>query len=312
MLRRGGDDEPRRRSCRVSRPLEFGPTQGKAWTSTDTSRWESPPPREAGLGGERAGGGALRRRQRARSRPRRPRQDLHRRAQGVLGPRRHQLGHQPRPRRRRGARRLLRPPLQARPGRHAASSSRGRWSCSAVSRTTQVTPIALPDFKASDPYYRYVQIAVHLGLLGRFKDGFHPTAAVSSWQVDGAVVRLLRTLNPSADWTMLSALRPADWQPNPGLEDRRAALPGHRDRGSLPGAALQPPGRGRCPRGLSAPAGRSRRGGRDPLPGEAPLVVEHRGSQRVRQRRVAGPDRPPEADRRLRPAVHRLPLRLGG
>ena len=29
-------------------------------------------------------------------------------------------------------------------------------------------------------------------------------------------MRLLRTLNPGADWTMLSALRPAKWQPNPG------------------------------------------------------------------------------------------------
>ncbi len=82
-------------------------------------------------------------------------------------------------------------------------------------QNTQVATIALPDLKASDPYYPYVEIAVHLGLLGRFKDGFHPTASVLSWQVDGAVVRLLRTLNPSADWTMLSALRPADWRPNP-------------------------------------------------------------------------------------------------
>ena len=80
----------------------------------------------------------------------------------------------------------------------------------------QVTPVELPDVKKSDPDYPYIQIAVHLRLLTLYKDGFRPNAALLEWQVDGAVVRLLRVLNPSADWTMLKTLNPAAWRPNPG------------------------------------------------------------------------------------------------
>jgi hypothetical protein len=80
----------------------------------------------------------------------------------------------------------------------------------------QVTPVTIADMKASDPYYASVQIALHLGLMSQFKDGFHPTQAMLSWQADGAVVRLLKTLDPSVDWSMLTALNPNRWQPNPG------------------------------------------------------------------------------------------------
>jgi cell wall-associated NlpC family hydrolase len=79
----------------------------------------------------------------------------------------------------------------------------------------QSAPIAVADVPAADPYYRYVQIALHLKLLSRSKKGFRPTAPMLSWQVDGAVVRLLRQLNPKADWDMLAALNPSKWEPNP-------------------------------------------------------------------------------------------------
>jgi len=80
----------------------------------------------------------------------------------------------------------------------------------------QLTAVALPDVKTSDPDYKYIEIAVHLRLLTLFKDGFHPTAVEPSWEVDAGAIRLLRALNPTADWTMLSTLGPAKWQPNPG------------------------------------------------------------------------------------------------
>jgi len=76
-------------------------------------------------------------------------------------------------------------------------------------------PIAVADVPASDPYSPYVQIALHLKLLSQSKKGFRPTAPMLSWQVDGAVVRLLRQLNPNADWGMLAALNPSKWEPNP-------------------------------------------------------------------------------------------------
>jgi cell wall-associated NlpC family hydrolase len=76
-------------------------------------------------------------------------------------------------------------------------------------------PIAVPDVPASDPYAPYVQIVLHLKLMSQSKKGFLPTTPMLSWQVDGAVVRLLRQLNPKADWGMLSALNPTTWEPNP-------------------------------------------------------------------------------------------------
>ena len=57
-------------------------------------------------------------------------------------------------------------------------------------QNTQVTPISVPDLPASDPYARYVQIALHLHLLAQYKDGFHPTEAMQSWQVDSGAVHL--------------------------------------------------------------------------------------------------------------------------
>jgi cell wall-associated NlpC family hydrolase len=83
-------------------------------------------------------------------------------------------------------------------------------------QNVQTAPIAVPDVATTDPYYRDVQIALRLKLLAQYRNGFRPTAAMLSWQVDGAVVRLLRQLDPTADWDMLSALDPSRWQPNPG------------------------------------------------------------------------------------------------
>jgi cell wall-associated NlpC family hydrolase len=79
-----------------------------------------------------------------------------------------------------------------------------------------INPLDLPDTPPEHPYYTDVELAVKLGLLGRFADGFHPDQAATTVQVDKAVVRLLRRRNPSLDWTMLSSLAPARWEPNAG------------------------------------------------------------------------------------------------
>lgn len=79
-----------------------------------------------------------------------------------------------------------------------------------------IDPLDLPDTPPEHPYYTDVQLAVKLGLLGRFADGFRPDVAATTVQVDKAVVRLLRRRNPGLDWTMLSSLAPKTWEPNPG------------------------------------------------------------------------------------------------
>ena len=81
-------------------------------------------------------------------------------------------------------------------------------------QTDVVSPTALPDVPTSDPYFKYIQIAVHLKLMSVYKDGFHPAVAVPEWQADSGAVCLLRTLNPTADWTVLKSLRPGKWEPN--------------------------------------------------------------------------------------------------
>jgi len=80
---------------------------------------------------------------------------------------------------------------------------------------TAYTPVVVPDLPVSDPYWRYVQIALHLNLMSQYKDGFHPTEAMQSWQVDSGAVHLVRQLYPKDDWTILTALNPAKWEPNP-------------------------------------------------------------------------------------------------
>jgi hypothetical protein len=78
------------------------------------------------------------------------------------------------------------------------------------------SPVALADTPPEHPYYLDVERCLKLKLLGRYKDGFHPDARATTVQVDRAVVKLLRLRNPTLDWTMLGAVTPRAWQPNPG------------------------------------------------------------------------------------------------
>jgi hypothetical protein len=82
-------------------------------------------------------------------------------------------------------------------------------------------PVALADLSPADPNYLYVQIALKYGFLYTIRDSaghvlFQPTRVAREWEVDRAVVHLLRAKNAADDWRMLSLLHPTNWQPNTG------------------------------------------------------------------------------------------------
>jgi hypothetical protein len=81
---------------------------------------------------------------------------------------------------------------------------------------TVAAPVALADPAATSPYFHAVQLAIALHLMTAPHGDFDPSAAVPEWQADRILVRMLRLMHPAADWSMLSALQPGVWQPNPG------------------------------------------------------------------------------------------------
>ncbi len=91
---------------------------------------------------------------------------------------------------------------------------------------TVAAPVPLADLAATSPYFHAVQVAIALHLMGPSHGNFDPGAAVPEWQADRILVRMIRLLHPTADWTILSALQPTTWQPNPGwTTDAPARLP---------------------------------------------------------------------------------------
>lgn len=78
------------------------------------------------------------------------------------------------------------------------------------------TPIEIPDVPTTHPYYREIQIALKLRLMGRFADGFRPGQAPLLWQFHRSLVRAVQIKFPKEDWTMLSSLDPKNWEPNAG------------------------------------------------------------------------------------------------
>lgn len=88
-----------------------------------------------------------------------------------------------------------------------------------------VSPVDIPDVVPEfDPYYWDIQLAVSLGLMGVWGDGFHPDATVPANKAETAVVKMVRLREPGRDWTLLRALRPGTWEPNPGWKPR---VPGY-------------------------------------------------------------------------------------
>jgi hypothetical protein len=81
---------------------------------------------------------------------------------------------------------------------------------------TVAAPLALADLPATSPYFHAVQVAIALHLMGPSRGDFSPGAGVREWQADRILVRMIRLMYPSADWSALTALQPRTWQPNPG------------------------------------------------------------------------------------------------
>ena len=80
---------------------------------------------------------------------------------------------------------------------------------------TVAAPIAVADVTTSDPYYHAVQLALALHFFSLSKGDFFPQGGVAECQADHALVRMIEMLHPKADWSMLRALSPGRWQPNP-------------------------------------------------------------------------------------------------
>ena len=81
---------------------------------------------------------------------------------------------------------------------------------------TVAAPLPLADLPATSPYFHAVQVAIALHLMAASHGDFYPDGLVAEWQADRALVRMIRLMNPTADWSMLGALQPSRWQPNPG------------------------------------------------------------------------------------------------
>ena len=128
-----------------------------------------------------------------------------------------------------------------------------------------------------------------------------------------SMVRWLKDRYPTYDWSLLEHPGAQPLGAQPRLDNRRAVLPAGDGRLAAARAPLQPPHRGRRARGPPQRADRPRRGGLHVLPrlsaGERLAALRPR---RLQGHHVPASQRPPEADRRLRAQVHRLPVHLGG
>ena len=79
-----------------------------------------------------------------------------------------------------------------------------------------IDPVDIADVPPSHPRYHDIQVALKLKLMSGFEDGFHPGVEAKAWQVDRAVMRMLRRMNPADDFSMLTALAPGSWRPVSG------------------------------------------------------------------------------------------------
>ncbi len=85
---------------------------------------------------------------------------------------------------------------------------------------TAYTAVELADVPEDHPYYREIQIALKLKLLGKRGDAFEPNEPVLLWQFHKAAVRAVKLRYPGEDWTMLRSLDPANWEPNKGWKPK--------------------------------------------------------------------------------------------
>jgi hypothetical protein len=80
-----------------------------------------------------------------------------------------------------------------------------------------ITPVRIGDVPAGYRYSTVIQMAVHLGYMAVDKDGnFRPTEKVAAATAESVMIRWLKDRYSSYDWSLLTALVPARWEPNPG------------------------------------------------------------------------------------------------
>ena len=80
-----------------------------------------------------------------------------------------------------------------------------------------VKTVAITDVAAGDGFYGVIQVALRHGYMNLDTAGaFRPQDLVPAYQAEMAIVRWLKELYPSADWTLLTSLKPSRWQPNDG------------------------------------------------------------------------------------------------
>ena len=81
----------------------------------------------------------------------------------------------------------------------------------------KVTPVEIKDVPAGYRHYAVIQLAAHYGYLSVGKDGlFHPTDKVTASRVETVMIRWLKERYSTSSWSLLGALLPSRWQPNPG------------------------------------------------------------------------------------------------
>ena len=90
-----------------------------------------------------------------------------------------------------------------------------------------VAAVAIKDVAADCRYYDVIEVALHHGYMNLDADGaFRPQDPVPSSQAEVAIIRWLEERYTSSDWSLLTSLRPAHWQPNDGwTTDAPAYLP---------------------------------------------------------------------------------------
>ena len=78
-------------------------------------------------------------------------------------------------------------------------------------------PVSINDVGEGERYYDVIQVALKHGYMQLDDSGdFRPQEPVPAYQAEVAMVRWLEEKYPSADWSLLKTLRPAEWQPNDG------------------------------------------------------------------------------------------------
>jgi len=81
----------------------------------------------------------------------------------------------------------------------------------------KITDVPITDVPKGYRYYTVIQMAVHEGYMNLDKDGdFKPTAEVTAATAETVMIRWLRERYSKYDWSLLTALDPRHWQPNPG------------------------------------------------------------------------------------------------